>query len=479
MEGRRTYAHWLDPEYFAYRWLNSHLACRRFELLGLLKMRAILGDTLCISDVQLIDSRLIFELFSDAQFRAFVDRDLDFLRLVSRPTDRFSAHSEKLGVIESGLARVSEEWNSSTFSSPELHLVLAKHLRSKRPKDESHFKSLFGYNGANIDQIIPEFRNEEQKQLVHGMFSALYYFCSHPQCVEPFTNENWLSYFDILKVAESKSDNGEWRAELQDLIKFIENNTNKENRGKRTPPINKLTTDGLDNPQNLTRYMNILQAWNVGVARSVNPIRQSGYYFPTAIPFPFLFGDVSEVSMRVNGSDQELFKDVERRKWHPQQLEWQTVAQIRGECTAEILDYQTDPSRPETWKKLLDAITKIVIRRREGAHLLGAASEASRTWSPWMMGGTETGRAMHLLGEDGLVARAADKLEDISTITDFAELLAWCCNAIPTAVTIGAISFVAGLHRRFLPAITRRATSSAIDQYVLRYNLDVRPGVQG
>ncbi len=72
-----SHPHWLDGCYV--RSLTNGLAPVERSL----KLHALLGDTLVLSDVQLIDSPIVSRLFSDHQFRAFLARNPNFLELVS------------------------------------------------------------------------------------------------------------------------------------------------------------------------------------------------------------------------------------------------------------------------------------------------------------------------------------------------------------------------------------------------------------
>lgn len=479
MQRIRVYAHWLDPEYLGYRWPDAQVAARRLELLGLLKMRAILGDTLCLSDVQLNDSRLVFELFSDPEFQAFVERDREFLRLVSRPTDKFSATSEKLPIIESGFGRVVPGWNSSTFPSPAIHLTLADHLQKERPHDEAHFLHIFRHNGSKIDEILSGCGSTD-KMLVRGMVQAMEYFCLHTDQVE-LCNLPPASYYDVLQSAESSicseatDSQKRLQTELQDVLTFVDSSARGSDRHRRTPAIVKLAVQGIQKPENFNRYANILQAWNICVARSVSPTHQSGYYLPVAVPFTFLFGKVSELSFAAEGSDDELFKYSERQRWHPSGLSWATVGFVRDECRAKILAYQGEPQNPSRWDDLLKAIANAVVMHGEGVRPGGRPSyEQSRRSPPWVTGGPEAGERGGVLGSvSEWTSKVADATEQYWMLPEFAVLVAWCLNSPGTAASFGLMPILAGLHNRVMPLFRKQATYDALDRYAIRYNLRV------
>ncbi len=63
METRLYYAYWLDSEYMNPRTGTSwQLKERRQEIVSAMKILALLGDNIALSDMQLIDSTIILEL---------------------------------------------------------------------------------------------------------------------------------------------------------------------------------------------------------------------------------------------------------------------------------------------------------------------------------------------------------------------------------------------------------------------------------
>jgi len=76
---RHIYAHWLDPDYLGKHVLpNDQLHERRRQFDAFLKMHAIAGDCMHISDVQLIESRVLLLSFADSGFRLFIDKHRNF-----------------------------------------------------------------------------------------------------------------------------------------------------------------------------------------------------------------------------------------------------------------------------------------------------------------------------------------------------------------------------------------------------------------
>src|ERR1700759_681614 len=117
----RLYAHWLDPDYCGKHVVPSApIVEQQTRFNALLKMHALAGDCIHVSDVQLIESRVLLLNFHDPGFRRFLKKHPDFLRLIAQPTDDLGAKSERLARICSGLARISrfgDTYIPNTFES--------------------------------------------------------------------------------------------------------------------------------------------------------------------------------------------------------------------------------------------------------------------------------------------------------------------------------------------------------------------------
>lgn len=90
------YAHWLDGE-----WIKVAKAItvegygKTLESIAeaALKLLALLGSRVAISDVQLTDSPVVLNLFSDPDFLSYLAIDQSFLTLVASPRRAFRTGS--------------------------------------------------------------------------------------------------------------------------------------------------------------------------------------------------------------------------------------------------------------------------------------------------------------------------------------------------------------------------------------------------
>ena len=115
----RYYAEWLDGEYILLNQVNDRY--NHFDVMELsLKLHALLGSTVVLSDIQMIDNKCpIPMLFANDHFTAFLkERQLqgqDFLALVADPVP--GAKNEKFAIAMKGLERVHNQYKNRPTNS--------------------------------------------------------------------------------------------------------------------------------------------------------------------------------------------------------------------------------------------------------------------------------------------------------------------------------------------------------------------------
>ena len=84
----RLYAQWLHGAYFKLA-LSEGRGIREPQLfeatIAVLKLHALFGTRIVLSDVQVIDSPIVLRLFADSSFRSFLRKHPYFLELVAYP----------------------------------------------------------------------------------------------------------------------------------------------------------------------------------------------------------------------------------------------------------------------------------------------------------------------------------------------------------------------------------------------------------
>jgi hypothetical protein len=332
---RALYAHWLDPEYLTWRAAQVFNMQHRLEKIeSLLKMHAVLGDCLRLSDVQLTDSLAILSLFSGEQFRQFVEAYPDFLSLKGHPSHGFAnLKSEKLAVIFKGLERARDlGWFSSTFPDATLVREIERQFRSVI--DEEH-----------AVQKCNSLLKASPDKLVSGLLYGLRHFSTFSNQVS-VSKDSDSSFNKVLEQAEDcLIRQGSSPAKVQATLQFIEEHTHPGQRRKRTPAVLALHEAGLNNPSNRVVYFNIVQAWNIGVSNTLRASRDEAPAFEMVDPLPLYFGEFREAVLEMPTltlADHEIMREVSMSDWHPAQLSWETIRRIRSEerCRAAIAAYQ-------------------------------------------------------------------------------------------------------------------------------------------
>lgn len=339
---RTLYAHWLDPEYLGWRAESVFYLQRRQEKIeSLLKMHAVLGNRVLLSDVQLTDSRAILSLFNDISFRRFLEAFPDFLSLRSPPANAFKAvKSANLAAILSGLGKAhGDHWVSSTFRD-------AKIVKSISEKFKS---SSYEQDAAAICKAC---LRDEKDPFLRGLLYGVHHFCAFPQQVTP-CSESGSSFDVVLHEAEALlSREGISPNKVQAALRYINDHAKPGQLHKRTPAVLALHEAGLQDPANRVVYFNIIQAWNIGVSNTLRADRDEAPAFEIVDPLPLLFGQFREATLETNVTvaDQELLETVLTSRWHPSQLTWELIRRIRGneKCRASISEYQYKLTTAET-----------------------------------------------------------------------------------------------------------------------------------
>ena len=111
----RLYAHWLDGEWQKIAYpvvVEGSDSSLRDIAEGALKLHALFGTRIGISDVQLSDSEVMLRLFATPEFRKYLASDEEFLTLVAHPRDGIS--DPRLARATRGIARSFEPgWMTS------------------------------------------------------------------------------------------------------------------------------------------------------------------------------------------------------------------------------------------------------------------------------------------------------------------------------------------------------------------------------
>ena len=339
---RRIYAHWLDPGYLGKQAVpKERLGARIKEFEGMLKMHALSGDVLCISDVQLIESHLLLYLFQDPEFGQFISQHPDFLVLVARPTDVLQAESERLAQIESGMVRIlqmKDLYFSHTFNSPETMRRVAELFRGI--DNETGAEGLFSMTGA-FTNLLRDYA-ENDRPLVAGLYSGLKHFIfdKRARVALPPTTEGETSYFEEIRNIYDRlgNENPKLKQLLSRTLALAEQQTDQYRRVATLAALPHASESG--HPEREI-FLTVIQAWNLAVGRTIGADSDSAFCFRDAFPIPVHAGSTSGSTFVTRAAqEREFFADITHCSWHPATLRWLTLSRIRTECAPQITAFQ-------------------------------------------------------------------------------------------------------------------------------------------
>ncbi len=193
------YAHWLDGE-----WIKVAKAItvegygKTLESIAeaALKLLALLGSRVAISDVQLTDSPVVLNLFSDPDFLSYLAIDQSFLTLVASPRQGIS--DGKLARATRGLERaMANTWSSSL---PGMHANVIRTfadtlLNADMPETGKWLRA----KSEGPRAFIEKQQKSEDRRFLVGMLNGICHFSkkSGGPSESPFAHPR--SYIDLLE----------------------------------------------------------------------------------------------------------------------------------------------------------------------------------------------------------------------------------------------------------------------------------------
>jgi hypothetical protein len=253
----RVYAHWLDGEY---RKALTGVDIRRPQAPEdetaerIVKTIALFGGTLVPSDAQLVDSPVLWRLFSNNGFRQFVQSDKKFLELVAHPVTRGSDY--RWSITTAGLQKA----------------IIAGRIASPM-FDGNAIVSLFRdiiEAGPSVDltALLGRRRGTLDSDALFGFTELFRYFTSaSPRVAEPLIGRPSDTLYSILERAlDNPFLAGEDRRQVESTVALINKRVDKDRRSRRA-----VIYDNLDPlvPADVDAWKLIVQAWNVAAQRTV------------------------------------------------------------------------------------------------------------------------------------------------------------------------------------------------------------------
>jgi hypothetical protein len=329
----RVYAHWLDPEF------HNALDGRVTMLERSLKVHALLGHTLVLSDIQLIDSPIIYRLFVRPEFRQFLRDFPEFMQVVAQP----SQGSGRYSIVTQGLERAARPgWVSSSVKVRDLHARLAHTILEAERVDPALWQSAAG---KRLLDDAGEYRKD-----LRGILHCLSHFANGNEDVivrlpeQPSTG----TFYGVLIELRDRTDlDPEDRRQIEDTLEWIDANIDEKDRDFRSAVIARMG-DTARTPEKQTIRNTVTQAWNCAVEATIAPDAGSVGRLPHS-PVIGTYLNVPHNGLldihRQDGKASQVMSGLRGRvisvEWDPLEMNWTRLREIANATSDERLALQS------------------------------------------------------------------------------------------------------------------------------------------
>lgn len=324
------YAHWLDGEWLKIAYpiaVEGRYSTLAEIAQGGLKLHALFGTRVAISDIQLTDSEAIVRAFANPEFRTYLNADPTFLTLISSPPNGVS--DTDLARATSGLYRACSQphWRTSLFGISE---TVIKH---------------FGDEILSSGDILPErhLRNSRKSSrrtmgdpegtLLEGMLYGIHFFARGRGRIstQPNTSRSYIDW--MVQFLNTKGLSDEHYNAFESIYKSVGEWVPDESRRYARSSLNTALESKEPNrnkwPWEYHRlWRTVVHAWNSNVSENLGTKRSS------ILPLPYaLVGDRSRITDAAGPFS--ISKSLVRNRFgssllafDPTSLSWAAIRQI-------------------------------------------------------------------------------------------------------------------------------------------------------
>lgn len=339
----RLYASWLDGEYLSLtRGIRNTVDS---GIARLLKLHALFGNTIVLSNIQAVDSEIVQALFNNEGFRSYLAERPSFFRLVAHTRDPIS-YSE-FDIAVSGLVRATlPGWISSSLQTPRPIVELAEAILGA---------------GSRVDPreaarpVVSSWKMYAEQ--LTGIAEATWFFSSQGHASVP-ANEQWpLSYFEVMRMCLEADDlHPDDEKALTRAISFVENKVDDAAALRyRSPVLREIRRVSLlDHEGQLASvWPTIVNAWNYAAQQSVGAEGGSIGYLPLAVPIATYLD--RPLNVLVHASEPNVLSRIPREpvvvnlSWDPESIPWRQISQLVTETsdTRERFQFASIRQEPE------------------------------------------------------------------------------------------------------------------------------------
>jgi len=344
----RLYAQWLDGAYFN---LASHKAGVGQENLlystaSVLKLHALLGTRIVLSDIQLIDSPVVLHLFYDESFRDFLKTHPGFFELIAYPEN--IQRPTRYSITTGGLRRaLVPGWISSAFPNPD-----ATREFSQRLLDSDELDVEKQLRDRNSPFNIVRDKWPERAAFLEGMLRGLAHFSSYSDApLGPPSHEGPpLTLYDMLLLTLQNRDLAPvHKRYLEMTVEFIQGAIENRSDWGRQSIIFAALDRKLNpfNPDYHTIKNTVNHAYNATVEYSLAPDGGSLGYLPRSAQVGlYLDRPTNSLLPLVFKEGRPSIPSFSKKiplvlNWDPGTLHWRQVADVAKKTATSAAKLQT------------------------------------------------------------------------------------------------------------------------------------------
>lgn len=341
------YAQWLDGAFLELasgkRFTVSQLWMA--QTIGWLKIKALFGTNIALSDAQLNDSRVIMHLFSQPSFRRFIEKHPDSFQLIVHK-NRIKEDNQFGKATTSLHASMREGWISSSFPSPNISKKFAEIILGSGEVDierQLHPKSPFNILRSKLPS--------KYGGLLEGLLYAIGYFASNPKAEIHESEEEFDDMYSVLiRARDSSRIPEDQRIQLEKVISFIDRHIEDEEERRYQSKVFTTLDEvlGENHPEYFTIMHTAHHAWNSAIENTLGPETASLGFTKEK--------DAVQVGIYLN-FPTDTFIPVEVRKEEyrptkyglipllpiecdPTKLRWEMIADIASDTVATASEFQ-------------------------------------------------------------------------------------------------------------------------------------------
>ena len=323
----RAYAHWLDGDYrkvltgvTVENPTSPHDALAK----RVIKTYALFGGSFVLSDSQIVDSPVLWDLFSQADFRKFLLFNTDFLQLKAAPVD--PSKDDRWSIVAAGMERAIKAGHiGSPIQNQGYVIRLFDHILTAGPN-------------TDLDEILHTKHDSPDSDTINGFISTLAHFRSSASVVSKRLVKPDHNLYKMLELASINPEIPEVdRLHLEHTVSLIKELLPDDEEGRTKRAVIHRHLD-LSDRQHAAAWRTIVQAWNVAAQKSICPLGGSIGNVPNSVPVGAYVDQTSHVMFTGDVAQSSAAERIVETLipeipfcWNPDDLSWSELSRITND----------------------------------------------------------------------------------------------------------------------------------------------------